>query len=112
LKLIFGLSHSQNGSVVLLSSLLSSFLLELSVGLHFLGDLVDDGGQIDFFAFGLLLECRELLHDLVILVPLLDQIVTVGPEQSVYFWMLAQVPSSMRANSSLEKKSLSTLQMR
>ena len=43
LQFVFGLGDSQDGCVVLLTSLLSFLLLELPVGLHFLGDFVNDG---------------------------------------------------------------------
>ena len=49
------LGYAHEGGVVLLRLLFALFLFELAEGLHFFWGFGDDGGEVDFFAFGLFL---------------------------------------------------------
>lgn len=112
LQFVLELVHAEDGGVVLLPSIFALLLFQHAVGEHLLRRLVDDGGQIHLLSLGLLLQHWELLHDLVIFVALLDQVVSIGPEQPVDLCISTWVPSSISTKSSLGKNSLMTLEMR
>lgn len=84
LQLILDFCLSQETTVVLVHGPFPLFLLQLPEGLHFLGCLGYDGGQVDLLSLGLLLERRELFHYLVVLMSFLYQVVSIRSKQSIY----------------------------
>ena len=77
----------------MLLPILSLLLLKLPESQHLFRRLVYYRGQIHLLLLVLLFQHWKFLHYLVILMPFLDKVVSVSPEEAVYLLMRAGVPS-------------------
>lgn len=82
LKLILRFVLSKQSAVILIW-FLSLFLLKLPQGLHLLWRLSDYRCQIHFFSLGFFFQSWKFFHQLVVLMPLLDEVIAVGSKQSI-----------------------------
>lgn len=80
MQFILDLVHAKDGCVVMLAAGLPFLLLQHAVGHHLLGCLVDDRRQVDLLPLGFFFEDRKFLHDLIILMSFLDEVVSIGPK--------------------------------